>query len=976
MILLHRIDAILVVLVSLTLGCQHVPGRSSVVAQPITSPHDLERYRSSQHDSPRCDSKSALVLSGVQKISSEEAHILALYPTTCLYLPDLVELEPDAARILSSIPLDSLALHLSELSATTARVLASTASKNLVVMAPLTPETVRALSWFRGESLGLSELHDLDLDTLAVLVQSQSSMELQLSSLTPDVARVLSTLQSLSITGLKELSAASALELVDGPLKQLSLRHLSSLDVETAQVLADADLRYLSLEGLDTLPPKVLSLFSQSKPKFLNLKGLSQLELDTALRLVEAGPHLRVQLGVSQLTAESAAVIGPHLSRFSLDGLEVLEPEVAPFLVQSSSLELPALRTLSEKAARVLVSGSISRLSLGLPELSLDVARVLSDYSGERLELGLTQLTPDLARHLVGSSATHLVLDGLTALDVETAEVLIQAPLQYLSLKGLERLETGVAAQLKAADASMTIVLDGLRYYDAETLAVFVERSMEPKDPRVIRQLDVASAQHLMSLHVIHLPGLAELSPDTAAVLAGAKRVRLDGLTRISPASARALAAFEGSLMELGLTVLDIEIAQQLSELESVTLSLPRLNHLDDAVARVLLGADKAQLRLHLHGVWKASPALYRWSLEKRIDLAWDALSELTPEHAAVLLEFDARKVARFHAVKRLDRDTAEVLSQFSGKALALPSLEQMSPEAAGHLAQFQGEDLVLAIDTLDKARAEALAAFDGSLLELHIRGGLDAVTAKAIGQSQAAEIELTGLKGKLATEVAKGLAAFEGVELDLDVTELEGVETAEVLAQFGASLLAARALETRLQGRTRLRLPRLKLRNLRVLSPEAARALETFRGRIQFSELTIIHPESARLLVKHGMPQLGPRTTELDPETAAVIATYGGRRLELQQIEVLDAETAREIARFSGSEIWLTRVTTLTPEAAAALSTFSGEELLLSNLELTPEVAAALARFQGARMKLPSIRDPAIKKALEAYSGEVGRVR
>lgn len=119
----------------------------------------------------------------------------------------------------------------------------------------------------------------------------------------------------------------------------------------------------------------------------------------------------------------------------------------------------------------------------------------------------------------------------------------------------------------------------------------------------------------------------------------------------------------------------------------------------------------------------------------------------------------------------------------------------------------------------------------------------------------------------------------------------------------------------------------------------------------------------------RFGILQLS-HVSELDPQVAAVLATFRGEAL-LLSVASLTPEVAAALARSEAETVWLPAVTTLSDEAAAAIRNLRGRLVLtgLTNLESVP-LAEKLAANPDA-LSLPYLRDvtPEVATALARTS-------
>jgi hypothetical protein len=266
--------------------------------------------------------------------------------------------------------------------------------------------------------------------------------------------------------------------------------------------------------SVDALSPEIareLAIY----PGDLELPGLQRLSPPTAAALAErpAG-RLRIALGLDAAAIADFAALEPLWSRrdanISLPAMIEIDDEAAEVLGRiQGTLALPNLKRLGTRQAERLVQGDLVRLELdGLEDAALDEVLAVALCAGESnrsineislgglthkaqgltrlvarpqgwgaLQLdGLKQLPKSLAQALKQSRVRRLKLNGLTKLDLATAQALCgdKRPF-HLSLNGLTRLEDSVVAVLANNDLRSLEILnaDGLSEIAKQLLREF-----------------------------------------------------------------------------------------------------------------------------------------------------------------------------------------------------------------------------------------------------------------------------------------------------------------------------------------------------------------------------------------------------------------------------------------------------------------------------------------------------------------------
>jgi hypothetical protein len=317
----------------------------------------------------------------------------------------------------------------------------------------------------------------------------------------------------------------------------------------------------------------------------------------------------------------------------------------------------------------------------------------------------------------------------------------------------------------------------------------------------------------------------------------------------------------------------------------------------------------------------------------------------------------------------------------------SLKGVTSLSPEAAAAVVEgFQGNDLTLNLTSLPADTAKELAKGRYNSLFLDRLTELSDEAAAALGECSLTNLWLRRLT-ELSPGAAKGLAGLKaagqlGPTLRLDSLRSLSLEAAEAFAASSITYLELMGLKT-LSAGTAKALARSKafsgsLPGLTTLSADAAAALGTFAGnksggdKLNLFGLTTLDAEAARgLAAFRGNLELDG-LTEIDPETAAALATYAGPKLSLRGLKSLSAETAKQLAKAKAWDGDLRSLREISDEAAAALAGFEGKGLTISGVPLSDRAVQALAGFRGASLYLivPRLSDESVR-ALAAFKGE-----
>ena len=624
-----------------------------------------------------------------------------------------------------------------------------------------------------------------------------------------------------------------------------------------------------------------------------------------------------------------------------LSGLESLDTETAAVLADydEGPLFLDGLSTLSPEAARALKAfkggprsyASYGRcLSLaGLETLSPEAAEELAAFPGEALFLGVREL-PEAAFRRLMKFQRRLYLPRLARIPAGAAESMADYRGPGLSILGLSTLSRGEAQVLKGLGNRWNGRLPNVKNLSPETAAVLagVKEANEVVNPAVIPmpkvvrlELDGANLSDEALAEVTRFPGILLLRGLAADTLSDGKLA--------------ALAEFKGGVLGLdGVTAVSPDLAQRLA-----TTFATKFLFLDD-------------------------------------------VTELSPEAARALAEFPG--VVSLDGLTELSPELVRALGALQKRSLK--GVTALSPEAAAAVVEgFQGGDLTLNLTSLPADTARELAKFNRNSLFLDQLTELSDEAAAALGTCTLTNLWLRGLTD-LSPGAAKGLAAIKGRQLGptlrLDSLRSLSPEAAEALAASDITYVELIGLET-LSAGTAKALARSKafngsLPSLTELSTDAAAALGTFAGsksggnKLNLSGLTTLDAEAARgLAAFKGNLELDG-LTEIDADTAAALAKYAGPKLSLRGLKTLSAETAEQLAKAKAWDGQLSSLRELSDDAAEALAGFEGTGLLIAAIPLSDRALRALAGFPGSSLYLvvPRLSDEAVR-ALTAFKGD-----
>ena len=468
-----------------------------------------------------------------------------------IYLQSLVRLTPEAAGVLAKhnygITMDAL----EELHPEVAVALAPHQS-GLVLrgLRVVSYESGEALAEHAGQlTLRPHELRVLESPKLAARLAREARWDVKLDSLTslsPKVARAIAPKTiprrgySLSLDGLRSITADTVRTLAQTELKQLRLNGLDNITSDLATALTTSDIEIVSLAGISdgqcVISPGVIEILTASEHA-LDIGG----ESGVAKLFIRGFPA-----DFLTKVAKSLEEVNTHEE----DGERIIE---------RFSIDLDELKYIATDHAEAIAAvGPYGTVSLrGVSDLTPELAAIFLASEGEFL-LDPDQLTSvALARKLAAQD--HDLWDGdpliynCRLLGVEAAQALVSSHVP-ISFPKLVSLSAGLAAALRNSDH---LYLNGVATLSAEAAAELSQHAGE-----------------------LHLNGLQTLSAGVADALVQHKAaIYLDGITTLSYDSAIALATRDqscGPLSLIGLQQAPFEAWEALHRCPLIVLSPPK----------------------------------------------------------------------------------------------------------------------------------------------------------------------------------------------------------------------------------------------------------------------------------------------------------------------------------------------------------------------------------------------------------------
>lgn len=665
----------------------------------------------------------------------------------------------------------------------------------------------------------------LDIDAAQQAVDDGDVDLEQFTTIEPDAAAALSKYRgySLRLNGLSNVTAEVARSLAASRSNTLELDGIQSLSDAAATALAEHR-GGLCLNGLTTLSVAAAASLagikaSETHRANVSLNGLTSITDEAAEQL--GGLHGMLALdGLQSLTARSASALGRNCEDLSLDGLTALDADAAAGLSTVGSLSLNGLKQLDAEAATAL--SAVSRLSLdGLEEISDAAARAFAEGGSEHSTLsldGVVRLSDEAALAL-GSRAGNTYVRGLQEISPGVLRALFMSEASCgPQLNSLVSLTDEVAAAL--AEYKGDVYLDGITEI-SDIAAEHLSRHMGTLWLQGLRAISAAAAESL-SRHCglmrtdctnerrLELAGPVELAvwrfrrkrmPSTPGMpfeqrrylmrdtalqfVAAPETVNLASFTHITRGASLALGGETGgwgAQMFMGIgdpsPLRFRKIGGSLSGDAGCEhdLDLSGLVELDGECASILAG--NCGNVLDLSGLTELSSdligALGQVDFGYRGEIRLNGMRSL--DRVAAHETYGVFGPIQFNGLEQLSPEIADALSCHShngDNGLSLDGIQELTPEAAAHIAGHGGWLSFNGLSTLSVAAANALAQHQAGLSLNGLRS-LDEVLARALARHCGA-VELGGLR-HLSVEVATALSEHRNL---LSLPGVTGLETA-----------------------------------------------------------------------------------------------------------------------------------------------------------------------------------------------------
>lgn len=298
-----------------------------------------------------------------------------------------------------------------------------------------------------------------------------------------------------------------------------------------------------------------------------------------------------------------------------------------------------------------------------------------------------------------------------------------------------------------------------------------------------------------------------------------------------------------------------------------------------------------------------------------------------------------------------IDVELAKAIAQYKGPNLTLPKAEEITPQAAQYLLDAKVGFTIDASNIVSiNAPTAHLLCQKKEALFFHKLSTIDVESAKVLAQSNLNSLYMHQLKEatdesrtelyKFKGEISTGFPSLP-TEILEQIVEQANKNTIKKDLQLSISELSVQGAQA-LASYTG---ENIYIRNVRSLSPQVAKALYAFQGKVHLG------------FYAH-------RCKALDADLAALLIK-GDRRINFAELESLDAATAQVIAQSTAKHLMLKKAH-FGLEEARILSTFKGQgaqlgshsaeviaefkncEFYLSfcNTQFTPELRSVLSGF------------------------------
>ena len=345
---------------------------------------------------------------------------------------------------------------------------------------------------------------------------------------------------------------------------------------------------------------------------------------------------------------------------------------------------------------------------------------------------------------------------------------------------------------------------------------------------------------------------------------------------------------------------------------------------------------------------------------------------EVSPEAAGALAEFRGEMLIL--GLKSLSPEVAQALAKSQANTLWLHSVTSVSPEAAEIIARLPGKLLMTGLARLDSvALAEKLAKRPGTLSLPYLKQ-IKPEIAAALGRNERG-LALTGL-GDIPPEVQDKLAEAVGYLALPNLRSLDSMPLTRKLASARTIFLPRverlSVEQAKLIAATKRPLILGNLLSLAAMTPEVATvfAENPFGNALALAGLGPISATAFETLVKSpwyleltDVEAISPKQVRIlddalkGGKVRPPLQSFWGGKFSAPKLKKLDSALLAETLFRSGSRF--ASVTEISPEAAGALGGLKGAYGLSfpSLEELAPETAELMMRRSWGGISLPALR-------------------
>lgn len=547
----------------------------------------------------------------LKTLDAETAKKLLEYETE-LYFGGLEVLEIDVAKVLSTC-MGRLSLPgITKITPEIASILAQTQAYLSLGLTEISEEVAKKLAGHKGKDLWLGSFETISFNVASAFSKFKGKLKFRVKHLDMDVANILSNILSTGST--RKTNGEEIYVHYTGRLDLFSNGYLKNLadSINISGIFGYFSLfneSHVDFCEEDCITPKAARKFIQSSDSFeTNYDGLLCLESAHAI------------------TEEVAEII----SEFP------------------GNLNIPAIRVLKPQILKILVSGKINCLGIGVDHFDDDFFDALKDYKGILRLLSLRSLKEKDAIKFAQLNC-DIEFFGLENITNECAKIL-KLYRFGLSFFGLRDIELDAAKTLCESDGKIFVsppmfgeITENFVFLFAQCKTIqtnldWVNDCTFLKDTKPFLTILSAYLQKDYLSNEIEFWHLRNIEPECAKILTKVKKsYSFPQLLNLSVDVAKAFSKIKGSLALDFLQELTPEIAQQLAKHQVGILSLKGIKKLDNHTAIELCKRKKGII---LDGLKELNEEI-AWIFSTRtfVELSLNGLKNLSDKSAELLAE-------------------------------------------------------------------------------------------------------------------------------------------------------------------------------------------------------------------------------------------------------------------------------------------------------------------------------------------------